>query len=71
MNLMYSALIKKYEAEKAEAKAILNVYFNNPAGIGEHPDLIEEMDKLLGKLGEAEDKIETLKNNFDENGQAK
>ena len=68
---MYSALIKKYEAEKAEAKAILNVYFNNPAGIGEHPDLIEEMDKLLGKLGEAEDKIETLKNNFDENGQAK
>ena len=68
---MYSALIKKYEAEKAEAKATLNVYFNNPAGIGEHPDLIEEMDKLLGKLGEAEDKIETLKNNFDENGQAK
>ena len=68
MNLMYEALVKKYEAEKAEAKATLNVYFNNPAGIGEHPGLLEEMDKLIDKLGEAEDKIETLMNNFNEDG---
>ena len=65
---MYNALLKKYEAEAAEAKATLYVYFNNPAGIGEHPGLIEEMDKLIGKLGDANGKIETLKENFNEEG---
>ena len=33
---MINALRKKYEAEVAAAKANIDVYINNPVGIGEH-----------------------------------
>ena len=54
------ALIKKYEAEIADAEARLYVYFTNPVGIGEHPQHIEEMDKLIEKRANAQDKLENL-----------
>jgi hypothetical protein len=67
-NLLYNALVKKYEAEKAEAMATLNIYFNSSVGIGEHPQHLEEMDKFVDQLASAEDKLETLKINFDAGG---
>ena len=59
-SLKYDALVKKYEAEAAEAKAILEVYFKNAVGIGEHSQIIEEMDKQLDKLATSEGKFEML-----------
>lgn len=59
-NLMYEALVKKYEAEVTDATARLAVYFNNPVAIGEHPQLTEEIDKLVGQLESANGKLETL-----------
>jgi len=59
-SLKYDALVKKYEAEVAEAKAILEVYFTNAAGIGEHPNIIEEMDKQISRLSSAEGSLEAL-----------
>ena len=59
-SLKYDALVKKFEAEVAEAKAILEVYFTNAAGIGGHPDIIREMDKQINKLATAEGKFEML-----------
>ena len=42
---------------------------NNTTGIGEHIDIVETVDKELVKLCEAEDKLDTLINNFEgENG---
>jgi methylaspartate ammonia-lyase len=58
---MYEALCKKYEAEMAEAETSLLVYFTSPVGIGEHPQHIEEMDKLVEKIANAKDKLETIK----------
>ena len=58
---MYYALIKKYEAEIAEAEATLTIYFTTPVAIGEHPQHLEEMDKFVEKLANAQDKLETLK----------
>ena len=58
--LMYDALVKKYESEIAEAEATLMVYMENPVGIGEHPQHIEEMDKFIEKLANASDKLQTL-----------
>jgi hypothetical protein len=43
-NHIYNALYTKYKAQEAEALATLEIYFNNPAGIGEHPGIIEEME---------------------------
>ena len=47
-NPLYKALVKKYESNIATAVATLIVYFDNPVGIGEHPQHVEEMDKLVG-----------------------
>ena len=58
---MFKALVKKYEAEIAEAEATLLIYFNNPVGIGEHPQHLEEMDKFLDKYANAKDKLEIIK----------
>jgi methylaspartate ammonia-lyase len=57
---MYEALCKKYEAEMAEAESSLLVYFTSPVGIGEHPQHIEEMDKLVDKIANAKDKLQTI-----------
>jgi hypothetical protein len=59
--LMYDALVKKYESEIAEAEATLMVYMENPVGIGEHPQHLEEMDKYVEKLATANDKLENIK----------
>ena len=58
--LKFDALVKRYEAEIAEAKAILEVYFVNSVGIGEHPQIIEEMDKLVEQLATSQDKLQAL-----------
>ena len=58
---MINALRARYEADIAEADATINIYLNNPVGIGEHPQHLEEVDKLMAKIAEAKDKLESLK----------
>ena len=55
------ALEKKYEAQIAEADATIKIYLENSVGIGEHPQHIEECDKLISKIAEADDKLQILK----------
>ena len=56
----FEALKMKYLAEIAEAEAVLNTYFKNSVGIGEHSELLPEFDKWVGKLAEAKDKLEAI-----------
>ena len=63
---MIKALRKKYEADIQEAKATTEVYLQRPVGIGEHPQFIEELDKLVSKIAEADDKIKTINSHFDD-----
>ena len=58
--LMFSALRAKAEAEKLEGLATLNIYITNPAGIGEHPQVVEEAYEALKKVDNAESILETL-----------
>ena len=55
-NLLIKALKAKYQADKLDAVARLNVYLTNSVGIGEHPQHTEEMDKLVQQYVDAEDK---------------
>ena len=55
------ALRARYEAQIAEAHATINIYLDNSVGIGEHPQHLEEIDKQLQKIADAEEKIEALK----------
>ena len=57
---MLEALNKRYQAQIAEAEATLHIYLFKSVGIGEHPQHIEEIDKLLGKIAEAKDKLEVI-----------
>ena len=63
---MIKALRKKYEADIEEAKTTAEVYLQRPVGIGEHPQFIEELDKLISKIAEADDKIKTINSHFDD-----
>jgi hypothetical protein len=58
------ALIRKYEYEKDEAIANLNVYFTNSVGISEHSDFVAEMDRWLSKLAAAEENLKVLVTTF-------
>ena len=55
------ALRARYEAEIAEADAISNIYLENSVGIGEHPQHIDEVNKLIDKIAQAKEKLEVLK----------
>jgi|TARA_B110000438_G_C15159785_1_gene371275 hypothetical protein len=63
-NPLYKALIKKYESNIASAYATLIIYFDNSVGIGEHPQQLDEMDKLVDAIATAEDKIKALNKHF-------
>ena len=58
-SLRLRALIRKYEFERDAAIANLQVYFENAVGVGEHGDIIEEMDVLVDQLEAAEGKLKT------------
>ena len=66
MNKLLQASIDRYKAEISEALATLDIYFNNPVGIGEHPDLLTEINKYIEKLDSATSKLETLHKYFTE-----
>ena len=60
-NPLFKALTKQYESDIANAYATLTVYFDNPVGIGEHPQHIDEVNKLIDKIAQAKEKLEVLK----------
>jgi len=55
-----NALRARYEAEIAEADATANIYLSNSMGIGEHPQHIDEVNKLIDKIAQAKEKLEVL-----------
>ena len=54
------ALEDKYNAQISEADATIHIYLNNSVGIGEHPQHIEEVDKLVENIANAEEKLKIL-----------
>ena len=61
---MLNALKKKYEAEVDVAKATIEIYLDKPVGIGEHPQFAEEIDKQLGIIGCASDKLRVINKHY-------
>ena len=55
------ALEARYDAQIAEADATIKIYLENSVGIGEHPQHIEEVDKLIQKIANAEENLKVLK----------
>ena len=61
---LVEALKDKYRAEYSTAHASLEIYMTNPVGIGEHPQHLEEMDKLVESMTAARDKLEVLNEEY-------
>ena len=52
------------QGEIAKHKANIEVYLNNPAGIGEHSDIIEAIGNEIDKMARYHDQVEVLKRYF-------
>tara|TARA_R100000700_G_scaffold5074_2_gene8433 strand:- start:738 stop:941 length:204 start_codon:yes stop_codon:yes gene_type:complete len=59
--VLIEALEKRYEAQLAEADATIKIYLEKSVGIGEHPQHIDELDKLITKVSTAEENLRVLK----------
>ena len=57
---LLNALVDKYEAQISAAHATINIYLEGPVAIGEHPQHLDEIDKQLSIIAEAEDKLDSL-----------
>ena len=54
------ALEERYNAQISEADATIQIYLEKPVAIGEHPQHIDEIDKLVEKIAAAEEKLNVL-----------
>ena len=60
-NVLLDALEDRYQAIISEADATLKIYLEHPVGIGEHPQHIDEIDKLFQKIADAQEKLSVIK----------
>ena len=66
-NKLRIVLKKKYEAEIEDAKYKIECFSQQELIIPEHPDITAEVDKLLMKMAEAEDKLAVMSLHYGEN----
>ena len=62
--MMYNALQSKFLYEINEAETTIEIYFHNSVGIGEHPQHLNEMTKLIDVISLNEDRLDILKKYF-------
>ena len=68
-SVLLDALEARYESQIAEADAIIKIYLENSVGIGEHPQHLEEIDKLIETIANAEEKLEVLEEFREQKGE--
>ena len=56
-----NALIKVYEANIDKANATIKIYLEHSVGIGEHPNIIDEIDKQVDIVSSNEHKINIIR----------
>ena len=66
-NKLRIVLKKKYEAEIEDAKYKIECFSQQELIIPEHPDITGEVDKLLGKISSAEDKLAVMELHYGKN----
>ena len=64
-DVILRALQAKYEGEREYHKANIEIYLSNPAGIGEHSDVLEAINIELERMVTADEKIHILVNTWE------
>ena len=60
MNPYLKALELKYEAEIEIIQLNLKNYLDNAVAVAEHPDIVQDIDDLVGAVSTAQEKINTI-----------
>ena len=68
-NRFYRALEKRYSSNIEEAVANAENIFENPVAIGDHSDLVGELQKYIEVISKNYEDQETLKTYFGDGGQ--
>ena len=63
-----TVLKKRYEADIEDAKYKIKCFSDQEIIIPEHPYITSEVDKLLMKMAEAEDKLAVMELHYGKNG---
>ena len=63
------ALEARDEAVTADADATMKIYLEKSVGIGEHPQHIDEVDKLIETIANAEEKLQVLEEFREQKGE--
>ena len=71
MSKFYKAAISHWEAQRDEAVATLELYFLKAVGIGEHSEMLKEINKWTEQLAEAEENLNVLQSYFEDDGYAR
>jgi len=58
--VIIEALEDRYNAQISEADATLKIYLEHSVGSGEQPQHLDEVDKLIDKIAQAEEKLKIL-----------
>ena len=58
---LLKALLSHAQGHLEKHKANVEIYLENSVGIGEHPQHIDEIDKLFQKIADAQEKLEAIK----------
>ena len=60
-NQLLKAALLHFEAVKAKSEVNLEIYLSNSVGVGEHPNLVDEIINLTKMITEADESIKYLK----------
>ena len=67
-NMMAEQLVRatlaRFEADRQEAIAVIELYLNSPMGVAEHPNIVGEIATAIGNLADAEEAIGAIERNF-------
>ena len=61
---MINALLAHAKGDLEKYRANVEVYLNNPTGIGEHSDVMEAVEQELDKIAKYHDQIQVLNKYF-------
>lgn len=58
------AALARFEADRQESIAVIELYLNNPAGVAEHPSIVNEIATAITRLSDSEEAISAIERNF-------
>ena len=61
---MIKALLAHAQGDIEKHKANVEIYLNNPAGIGEHSDIMESVENELNMIAKYQDQIDVIQRYF-------